>query len=179
MALFHMRCISSRLFMVFDFSSSNCRFASTPAVFTSLFTRLSSASITAARPLALGRRGALLGCAGVSPGVEAAWAVRGVLPSDDRVASSALAGRLPGRTRGGGGWVSGERAGSGAVARRLVSSGDETIRGRCGAGGVTSGRGVGAVLAGSLTDSGHTGGADSGLARRPLGCGGALGCGPG
>jgi len=57
--------------MVFDFSSSNCRFASTPAVFTSLVTRRCSATLPASRPRALGRRGALLRCAGASPGVEA------------------------------------------------------------------------------------------------------------
>jgi hypothetical protein len=103
---FHMRRISSRLFMVFDFSSSNCRFASTPAVFTSLVTRRCSATLPASRPRALGRRGALLRCAGASPGVEAVSAVRGVLPSDDRVGSSALAGRLPGRTLGDRAWLS-------------------------------------------------------------------------
>jgi len=176
--LFHTRRISSRLLMVFDFSSSICRFASAPAVPTSPFTRLCSAWIQASRPLALGWRVARLGLTVASPGVEAVWAIRRGLPSDDRLGSGALTDGRPGQARGGELlWVG--RAGSGAVAGGLVGAGDATISGRRGAGGVMSGRGADAVSAGTLTDSGRAGGAGSGFADRRLDCSEALDCGLG
>src|SRR4029450_2814993 len=100
-ALFHTRRISSRLLLVFDFSSSICRFASAPAVSTSPFTWLWSPWIQASRPLALGWRGALLGLTVASPGAEAVWAIRGGLPADDRVGSGAPSDGRPGQARGG------------------------------------------------------------------------------
>ena len=159
--------------MVFDFSSSICRFASAPAVSTSPFTWLCSAWSQASRPLALGWRGALLGLTVALPGVEAVWAIRGRLPADDRVGCGALSDGRPGQARGGELlWVG--RAGSGAVAGGLVGAGDATISGRRGAGGVMSGRGADAVSAGTLTDSGRAGGAGSGFADRRLDCNEAL-----
>jgi hypothetical protein len=140
--------------MVFDFSSSICRFASAPAVSTSPFTWLCSAWIQASRPLAV-------------------WAIRGRLPADDRVGFGALSDGRPGQARGGELlWVG--RAGSGAVAGGLVDAGDATVRGRVGAGGVTPSRGVGAESAGTLTDSGRAGGAGSGFAGRRWDCREAL-----
>ena len=159
--------------MVFDFSSSICRFASAPAVSTSPFRWLCSAWSQASRPLALGWRGALLGLTVALPGVEAVWAIRGRLPADDRVGCGALSDGRPGQARGGELlWVG--RVGSGAVAGGLVDIGDATVRGRAGAGGMTPSRGVGAVSAGTLTDSGRAGGAGSGFAGRRLACREAL-----
>src|SRR5262245_3268177 len=82
--------------MVFDLSSSICRFASAPAASTSRVTRLANACFQASRVPALGWRGALLGLAVTSPGLvgsgDAAmmgWGRAGGVTSDGSVGTDA------------------------------------------------------------------------------------------
>ena len=86
--LFHTRRISSSFSMVFDFTSPNCRCASTPAA---VMSRATTSSRSFIELLKLGWVGALLGRPGESPGVGAVRDLGVELSSCDRGGSDTLA----------------------------------------------------------------------------------------
>lgn len=116
--------------MVLDFTSPNCRCASTPAAVMSRVTTVSRSFIEL---LKLGWIGALLGRAGESPGVAAIRDLGGELGSCDRGGSGALGAGPVGwdgvMVRGrGGGVASGADAGC-TSGSSLVASPRDAVTG--------------------------------------------------